>query len=117
MTEVSYGSPVLDVCGAMTSWPNASSLLTNADGYVFELDEDATSLTGPASTGCSASPMPISGRRRCRKRGEGGVRALGTGPLDARMAWSLDYRPSITSEKQDVHIDASGRDLELLQLE
>lgn len=109
VTEVSYGSPVLDVWRYDELAERQFFTLANAEGYVFELDEDATSFDGVNINWLLRLAYAHFGSPQVRKSWRGvEFEHSVQGRLDARLAWSLDYRPGTTSEKQDIHIDASG---------
>lgn len=108
-TEVSYGSPVLDVWRYDELVERQFFALANAEGYVFELDEDATSFDGANINWLLRLAYAHFGSPQVRKSWRGvEFEHSVQGRFDARLAWSLDYRPGISSEKQDIHIDASG---------
>lgn len=108
-TEVSYGSPVLDVWRYDEIKERQFFTLANAEGYVYELDEDATSFDGANINWLLRLAYAHFGSPQVRKAWRGvEFEHSVQGRMDARLAWSLDYRPGITSNRMDVHIDASS---------
>ncbi|MGK4476337.1 hypothetical protein [Aeromonas molluscorum] len=108
-TEVSYGSPVLDVWRYDELIERQFFTLANAEGYVFELDDDATSFDGRDINWLLRLAYSHFGSPQVRKSWRGvEFEHSVQGRFSARLAWSLDYRPGITSDKQDLHTDVSG---------
>ncbi|MEV3818139.1 hypothetical protein RI537_18740 [Aeromonas salmonicida] len=107
-TEFSYGAPVGGIWRYNEQGERIFFTLANADGFVYELDSNATSYDGSDINWLLRLAYAHFGAPTIRKQWRGvEFEQSVQGRFVAKLAWSLDYRHNLTSSKVDLDIDTS----------